>query len=288
MRWLKTGLQGSKRKLPEEMLTEEEVARLVDATDNARDRALIFALYESGCRVGEIGRLKIRQVEFDEFGARLMVTGKTGMRRVRIVGASPSLATWISVHPHRHDPDAPLWVSLGPPAKGKILTYAGIARVLALSTARAGIKKRVHPHLFRHSRATALATKLTEAQLKEHFGWTQGSTQPATYVHLSGRNVDDALLGLYGLRTTTKSEESALKPSRCPRCETANASLTYMSPKLAICFASSSLFVSSPSKKRMFSRRKMEPGGAASIAEDRKSTRLNSSHSAKSRMPSSA
>ena len=223
VRWLKSTLQGARRKLPEEMLTEAEIVQLVAAADNARDRALIFALYESGCRIGEIGRLQVRHVEFDDFGARLIVTGKTGMRRVRVIGASSALATWMSIHPQRRDRDAPLWIALGPPTKGQMLTYAGIGRVLRLTAERAGIRKRIHPHLFRHSRATALASKLTEAQLKEHFGWTQSSTQPATYVHLSGRNVDDALLGLYGIRTTAGSDEPALKPSRCVRCEAENA-----------------------------------------------------------------
>lgn len=72
--------------------------------------------------------------------------------------------------------------------------------------------------------STALADELTDAQLKEMFGWTQSSSQPATYVHhLSGRNVDDALLRLYGLRMPDAPTESALSPSRCPRCNTPNS-----------------------------------------------------------------
>ena len=35
--------------------------------------------------------------------------------------------------------------------------------------------------------------------MKEHFGWVQGSEMAATYVHLSGRDVDNALLKLQGL-----------------------------------------------------------------------------------------
>jgi integrase len=36
-------------------------------------------------------------------------------------------------------------------------------------------RARIDGHSFRHSRATWLANKLTEAQMKEHFGWTQSS-----------------------------------------------------------------------------------------------------------------
>lgn len=54
------------------------------------------------------------------------------------------------------------------------------------------IRKRCNPHIFRHSRATLLAQHLTEAQLKQVFGWTQSSKMASVYVHLSGRDNDDA------------------------------------------------------------------------------------------------
>jgi len=77
VRGLKCTVRNARRKLPEEMLTPEEVKRLVEATDNARDRALVFTLYESACRIGELGTLRIRNVEFDALGAKLTVNGKT-------------------------------------------------------------------------------------------------------------------------------------------------------------------------------------------------------------------
>ena len=62
------------------------------------------------------------------------------------------------------------------------------------------------------------------SQLKEIFGWVQSSDQAATYVHLSGRNVDDALLNLYGVKKEKPEEkESKLKPKECQRCGTVNA-----------------------------------------------------------------
>jgi len=44
---------------------------------------------------------------------------------------------------------------------------------------------------------------------------------PSIYVHLSGRDVDDALLGVYGLRKNAE-EKPQLSPKVCPRCEVAN------------------------------------------------------------------
>ncbi len=35
--------------------------------------------------------------------------------------------------------------------------------------------------------------------MNEIFGWKQGSDMPSIYVHLSSRDVNDAILGVYGL-----------------------------------------------------------------------------------------
>lgn len=94
-------------------MTEDEVKRLASVAKTSRNRALVLVLYESGCRIGEVLSLRIRNVEFDNHGAVLIVTGKTGMRRVRVIMSSPSIADWLNVHPRRDDPDFPLWVGQG-------------------------------------------------------------------------------------------------------------------------------------------------------------------------------
>jgi len=84
---------------------------------------------------------------------------------------------------------------------------------------RAGIRKKVNPHAFRHARATHLAKFLTEAQMKEFFGWVQDSDMASVYVHLSGRDVDRAILQLYGMQVDEEKEENGkLLPKKCLRC----------------------------------------------------------------------
>ena len=73
---------------------------------------MISILYESGCRIGEILNMRIRNVEFDANGAVLIVNGKTGQRRVRLIHSVPRLVTWLEHHPER-DPKAFLWVCVG-------------------------------------------------------------------------------------------------------------------------------------------------------------------------------
>lgn len=227
--WISTGHNKREVKLPGDgnLLTPDDVQKLIASATNLRDRALVSMLWESGCRIGELGNLQLKHVVFDQHGALLSVRGKTGARQVRLISSVPFLANWMSCHPHGQDSEAPLWALLTRKRVGS-LDYGYFRMFLQRLAARAGISKRVYPHLFRHSRATLLANHLTEFQMNHYFGWTQGSSMPSTYVHLSGRNIDDSLLALNGLPGTreglTQSDGvqclscSSLNPRDAPCC----------------------------------------------------------------------
>ncbi len=227
--WLKPKLRNNAHKLPEELLTEDEVMRIGQAANNPRDKAIVMVLYETGCRIGELLSLQMKHVSFDQYGAILRITGKTGDRRVRIISSAPLLTSWIGHYENSSNPNAPLW----PPrstnylAKGEAAEYASVLVLIKRLGKRAGIKKKIYPHLFRHSRATFLASKLTEAQMKEYFGWVQGSEMAATYVHLSGRDIDNSLLKLYHIgEAKTEIEEPAIQLKDCKRCKEKNSPIS--------------------------------------------------------------
>lgn len=214
--WLKTERKHSKV-LPEELLTPGEVKALIEACSNCRDKAFIATMYESGCRIGEIGNMLVKHVSFDNYGAVLMVDGKTGQRRVRLINSVPFLAEWLNHHPLRNEPSSPLWTAL-PPNKPSMICYKTIRNTLRAIAKRAGVKKRVNPHSFRHARATILASHLTEAQMKEYLGWVQDSSMASTYIHLSGRDVDKALLKMNGITLTNEDNKNDMDLINCSRC----------------------------------------------------------------------
>lgn len=204
-----------------EILTQDEIRRMVDVCSDQRDRALIFVAYESGTRAGELLSLRIRDVHLDQYGAVIVVKGKTGPRRIRLVQSAPDLQLWVNMHPYRDDPDAPLWLSHKEKRQG--IKRHHLCDLIKERAKQAGLKKRVYPHLLRHSRATHLANVLTEAQMREFFGWTRRSQIPAIYVHLSGRDVDRAILEHHGIKPESKRVvEEVLKPIECPRCHRRN------------------------------------------------------------------
>ncbi|MFH1053143.1 MAG: site-specific integrase [Candidatus Woesearchaeota archaeon] len=220
--WVKTGFSKSEKKLPSEgdLLTEKEVLKLIKCADHPRDKAFISSLWESGARISELGNLCIKNIIFDKIGTVLTVKGKTGSRKIRLITSTPYLSTWIQNHPH-NDGESPLWVNIGSTKHNQVMRYGGMTKMLKDVFIKSGIKKRSNPHIFRHSRATFMAHHLTEFQMNQYFGWIQGSEMPSTYVHMSGKNIDNAILAMNGL-SSKESKENPSKPSICPRCDTIN------------------------------------------------------------------
>jgi integrase/recombinase XerD len=216
-------LKRNKKKLPSDILTKDEIIKMIEAADHPRNKAMIAMMYEGGLRIGELANLKIKDVQFDEWGALVKVRGKTGERIVRVVSSASLISQWLEMHPKRDDMEAPLWVNLSSNYKKVGITYQGIRQNLKRIVEKAGVKKNITPHVFRHSRATHLARSLTEAEMNIYFGWVQGSGMPATYVHLSGRDVDDKILQIYNLKPKDKDREDKMRPKECPRCKYINS-----------------------------------------------------------------
>ena len=229
--WIKTNNHPNKNVKPDNMITEEEIEKLVGVLKNARDKALTYALYDSGCRIGELLTLRNKDIAFDEYGAILSVTGKTGYRKVRVVGNSISyLREWQNSHPLRNDPNAWFFCGIESENRGKKLEHANVYKFMRKGLHDAKIERRIYPHLFRHTRATILASRVTEAPLEAQMGWVHGSRMTQTYVHLSGRDQDNAILKAYGIAVKEEKPIESQKPSLCPRCREPN------DPKARFCW----------------------------------------------------
>ncbi len=227
VKWIKTTVKNKNHKLPSDLLTKNEIKAMADMTGNLSDKAFIMVLYDSACRINEILNLKIKDVSFDQYGSVIVVDGKTGMRRIRLIESSPDLLKWINNHPKKQERDEPLFIYLSDKNRYKLFTkgisYDSAKIIIKAIAKRAGIKKRVHPHLFRHSRLTELAKILSESELKKFAGWTGSSTMAGIYVHLSGADIDNKMLERYGLLNKNDDpDKDTLKPKECPKCKEIN------------------------------------------------------------------
>ena len=203
--------------MPDYLITKEEFNKLINGAMDPQTKLIIGILYESACRIGEIFSLKIQNVEFNQYGAKLHVKGKTGQRVVPIVWFAGMLREFYESHPLKDNPEAPLFYYKN--SKGEIvpLKYEVIKERLKRICKRVGINKRIYPHLFRHSRLTELARKVPDSVLKRFAGWSMNSRMVKTYIHLSARDVEDTLLSnVYGVKTSKEEEGEKFKV--CPKC----------------------------------------------------------------------
>lgn len=214
IRWIRTSIHKSKQTLPE-ILSVEEVVKMIKTTSNVKYKAMISLLYESGARISELMNMKVRDIEFNGDGALIRLKGKTGERRIPIVNSEEHLRNWLNSHPSPDEPNSLLWGISGERFRDILLRVAK----------KSGVNgKRIYPHLFRHSRASELAKTLTEPEMRQYFGWTGSSEMPNVYVHLSARDLTNAVLSKVHKIKESEIEEDNHKFRfiECPRCKKRN------------------------------------------------------------------
>ena len=182
---------------------------------------MIYVLFEAALRPGELLTMQLSSVTFKEEYCLIAANGKTGIKRIPLVTSSKPLIDWLEDHPNRSTPEAPLWCALDHNHQGKRLSYKHFREIIKRLAKNAGITKNVWPYLYRHSSLTAMAKVFTESRLEQFAGWTYGSKMTRRYVHFSARDLEDAILELHGLKTTTNNTNLA-KLMQCPRCSAQN------------------------------------------------------------------
>ena len=135
------------------ILSQQEVARLIDAADSSFHRTLLMTLYATGVRRAELTHLKILDVDSQRMV--IHVQGGKG-RKDRDVMLSPKLLKELREHWRRLRRKPSQWVFPGNrqhtddgPISTKVVWHA-----CRNAAKRAGIKKPVHPHTLRHCFAT--------------------------------------------------------------------------------------------------------------------------------------
>ncbi|HEV2370435.1 MAG TPA: site-specific integrase, partial [Acidimicrobiales bacterium] len=215
---------------PSDMLTRDEVALMAEHAQNFRDKAWIWTLFNSGCRPGEIYRLRIGDVvPHDEGYIELRVTREKGSAPEPAPvyeDAVPALLAWLAAHPRGKELSAPMWVDIGGHRVGRIATYRAMYKALEAAAQRAKIAKHVTAYALRRSRLTMLAKDpaISTSILEKVAGWVPGSKVAQHYVHLSGKDVINALNARYGVQAADPRDSPlpTRTPSRCGRCKMVN------------------------------------------------------------------
>lgn len=203
---------------PGDLLTSDELAAMIRACKTHRDRALIAVTYETGARIGEVARLRWKDVQFDKYGVKCTIHDtKEGKKRYpRLINSTTYLAAWRNgYYGPTAEGDAYVFISADTALP---LKYRAIAQVITRAAKRAGIERNIHPHLLRKSRITELVKKnYQESVIKETF-WANPDTQMfRTYLKLSEKDIDDEFLRKAGLKIDGEVVDDD-RPRQCMFC----------------------------------------------------------------------
>jgi integrase/recombinase XerD len=203
---------------PGSIITNQDIKKVLDeGCNNNLDRAIIALLHESGCRIGEILGMRIKDIQRKESIWSIRVNGKTGERSRPVLDSIPYLLRWLDFHPQKNEPNAFLWISENNRWRGKRINYVGACKIIKRSFERAGIKKKNNPHFFRHSRATIDAPKYKDSIQSMMMGWTQGSQQLKRYRHMAASDAEEAFMKVKGLCSQEETKEELPQNCVCGR-----------------------------------------------------------------------
>ncbi len=138
------------------VLALEEVDRLLaspkeDTPRGLRDRAMLEVLYATGLRISELLGLKLNGVNVEAGFVRCM--GKGSKERIVPLGASAAEAVSAYLRSRRvRTPTDYLFLN----NRGNKLSRMGFCKILRFYRVQAGIRKKLTPHVLRHSFATHL------------------------------------------------------------------------------------------------------------------------------------
>lgn len=199
------------------LISEDELHKLLSTASNARLKAFLAVLYDSGCRKGELKTLRIRDVSFGDVYTEIRVQGKTGERTISLADSVPYLREWLQVHPHRR-PEEFLFLSY----RGRPLDDDYPNSSLNDLCMKAGIRH-IHPHQLRHTRLTELANRgVGEFAMKSYAGWAVNSTMPARYIKLTGMSHKNAILEAQGIEVPKQDKPKRMMSlGTCPKCDRA-------------------------------------------------------------------
>lgn len=168
-----------RRRLPS-VLSIEEVSRLLEVTDNLKHKAILSTIYSAGLRRSELINLRKQDILHDR--QLIFIKGAKG-KKDRTSLLAESLVPLLKVFVEDYKPN--YWLFEGPYRKQYSAT--SISAILHRASRKAGIDRKVTPHMLRHSFATHLLEQGVDIRYIQTMLGHGSSKTTEIYTHVSNK-----------------------------------------------------------------------------------------------------
>lgn len=179
------GIRNLRHDTPEPtVLSAEEVSAIFAAADTNTLRCAIALLYGAGLRISELLALRFEDIDSGRSVLRIQRPKNRHARDAILPATALALLRQQWLERRAHAP-----ITLGDlvfvSRKGTALSRAVIASALAKSAVIANVRKRVYPHLLRHSFATTLIESGVDMSFVQKLLGHHSLTSTGRYIHLT-------------------------------------------------------------------------------------------------------
>jgi integrase/recombinase XerD len=184
------------------VLSPDEMTRLIEAAGNLQARTILMTLYSTGMRRTELVRLRVEDIDSERMVIHIH-RGKGG--RDRDVPLCPRLLETLREYWRWKKPQT--WLFPGEPrAKGNHLSDKAVWHICSDAAQHASIKKRVSPHMLRHSFATHLLEDGADLATIQVLLGHADLEATSIYLHLSRRHLEKTVNPLEHLSISESSD----------------------------------------------------------------------------------
>ncbi len=222
--WITIGYRKPSDVERDDCFTPEQVRRMLAACKTPRDRAMIHLMFETGGRLNEILNIQIKHLHLSgEYPYVKLPISKTTPRVQYLLDSINDIRALLEQHPNKKDPDFSE-AFLFTPDKGhrnEFITGLGAYTLVERIGKRAGIKKKIWPHLFRHTSITNdLAIGMPTPLVAKKHGLGPNSPMLTRYGHVQMMDVANFYRRQKGIEV--KQDDNTRTPRKCLRCQRMN------------------------------------------------------------------
>jgi len=190
------------KRLPS-VLSQQEVARLIDAAANLFHYAVLMTLYATGLRRAELCRLCVSDID----SQRMVIHVRKGKgNRDRDVPLTPKLLETLRSYWRWRKPKNYLFPNRSRSNDGRPMSTKAVYFIVQQAAKRAGIEKRVSPHTLRHSFATHLLENGADLRTIQMLLGHADLEHTTVYLHISQKHLQAATNPLEGIAVLSPAD----------------------------------------------------------------------------------